>query len=169
MKKILSMLLALTMATSLVACGGEKKESQNNNSVTEKEQTETTDEEKNTDEEQVEESESSEDIKYADMIPDPEEIFKNGTVNVCVPDGGDSYMIRVREFTEEEGDEYIEQCENMGFTYVQMDTSSDDCRSLRLFTDDKKYSVYISLHSTDNYVDISCKKSDDELIERLSN
>lgn len=164
MKKILSMLLVLTITISLVACGGGETESKNDAATTKKEQTESTDKTENT-----EENESSDDIKYADMIPDPEEIFKNGTVNICIPDGGDSYMVRVYEFTEEEGGEYVERCKNMGFTYVQMDNTSNNCRSLRLFTDDKKYSVYISLHSTDNYVDISCKKSDDGLIERLSN
>lgn len=115
------------------------------------------------------ETENTDDIKYADMIPDPKDIFTEGEISIITPDGGDSYSFRVNGFTEDEGEQYIEECQNAGFTYSQMDTTnSDGVRSIRFFTEDKKYSVYVCTNVVNNYVDVVCKKSDQELIDRLS-
>lgn len=115
------------------------------------------------------ETENTDDIKYADMIPDPKDIFTEGEISIITPDGGDSYSFRVNGFTEDEGEQYIEECQNAGFTYSQMDTTnSDGVRSIRFFTEDKKYSVYVCTNVVNNYVDVVCKKSDQKLIDRLS-
>lgn len=159
MKKILSMLLALTMATSLVACGGEEKESQNNNSVTEKEQTETTDEEENIDEKQVEESESSEGIKYADMIPDPEEIFKNGEISIVDQDGGKAYILQVRNYTAEEYDTFVSGCKDMGFSDIKYDETNDGGKMFGAYTADGEYWVEALLGNESGIVSITCKQS----------
>ena len=46
-------------------------------------------------EEPTSETEATDDVKYADMIPDPNEIFANGQMSIITPDGGDSYSFRV--------------------------------------------------------------------------
>lgn len=120
-------------------------------------------------EDKASETEATDDVKYADMIPDPNEIFANGQMSIITPDGGDSYSFRVNGFTADEGEKYIEECKNLGFTYEQMDTTnSDGVRSIRFFTEDKKYSVYVCTNVDKDYVDVVCKKSDQELIDSLS-
>lgn len=171
MKKILSMLLALTMATSLVACGGEKKESQNNNSVTENEQTETTDEEEKTDEEPVEESEDTEEksventdemedddsveeyIDYTGMIPNPEETFTTGTIYL-LQGGGDKYMFQVEGYSDDEYDMYVSKCKEMGFSKVDYQNSSVSGKTFGAYSEDEKYFVdaFTSTSSGNAYV-----------------
>lgn len=120
-------------------------------------------------EEPASETETTDDVKFADMIPDPKDIFANGQMSIITPDGGDSYSFRINGFTADEGEKYIEECKNLGFTYEQMDTTnSDGVRSIRFFTEDKKYSVYVCTNVDKGYVDVVCEKSDQELIDRLS-
>ena len=107
MKK--NIIIALMATTLLLAgCSGNKTNSEVKDEPAKVETQENKDEVSGVkSKEPASETESTDDIKYADMIPEPKDIFANGEISIITPDGGDSYSFRVNGFTEDEGEQYI--------------------------------------------------------------
>lgn len=105
------------------------------------------------------ESEESSDIKYADMIPDPEKIFENGTISVVDKDGGKAYIFQVRNFEETEYETYVSLCKEMGFTDVSYETENDGGKMFGAYTEDGKYWVEVLLGNLNGILAVTCKES----------
>lgn len=104
--------------------------------------------------------ESSEvDIKYADLIPKPEDIFKNGDVSIIDSDGGSAYIFQVRNFEDEEYESYVSKCKEMGFTDVSYESENDGGKMFGAYTEDKQYWVEVLLGNDNGILAVTCKKS----------
>jgi len=98
------------------------------------------------------------DIKYADLIPNPNTIFSNGNITITDPDGGTAYKFQVTNFTIDEYTIYVSECKNMGFNDVSYENSHDDWSAFGAYTSDKKYWVQVNLDS-DNIIYVICQTS----------
>ena len=101
----------------------------------------------------------STDIKYADMIPDLETIFKDGTITVTDPDGGKAYMLEVTGYGDGEYESYIADCKDSGFTDISYETSHDRGKDFGAYTSDKEYWVQVNLDGENNVIYIICQQS----------
>lgn len=84
---------------------------------------------------------NSDEISYAKMLPPIEEIFKNGEIQVLDSDGGDSYILWVTNFTDDEYIKYVEQCKEYGFNDVSYEITGE---RFGAYTSDGKYWVQLS-------------------------
>lgn len=98
-------------------------------------------------------------VKYADMIPSPEECFKNGEVSIIDADGGKAYILQVRNFEDEEYELYISECKEMGFTNVSYETETDGGKMFGAYTEDGKYWVEVLLGNDSGILSITFKES----------
>ena len=110
-------------------------------------------------EESVSEVKSSDDIRYADMIPDPSEVFPNGSFLVLDEDGGKMYLFQItNNYTREKYDTYVEGCKEMGFTKVKYEINDDDgSKWFGAYTEDGKY--WVEVVDDLEKVSVTCKTS----------
>lgn len=97
--------------------------------------------------------------KFASMIPDPDKIFKNGDITITDPDGEEHYIFQITNFTEEEYDEYVSECKELGFDNITYDTKDDRGKYFGAYTQDGKYWVQTSLDSENNMIYVICQES----------
>ena len=98
-------------------------------------------------------------IKYADMIPSPEEYFKNGEVSIIDADGGKAYILQVRNFEDEEYKLYVLKCKEMGFTIVSYESENDGGKMFGAYTEDGKYWIEVLLGNDSGILSITCKEN----------
>lgn len=110
-------------------------------------------------EEPTSETEATDDVKYADMIPDPNDIFINGEISVVDQDGGKQYLFQVTNYTEDEVNTYIEGCKEMGFSEIKYDDTNDGGRMFGAYTEDGKYWVEVLMGNDSKIVAVTCKIS----------
>lgn len=110
-------------------------------------------------EEPASETETTDDVKFADMIPDPKDIFANGEISVVDQDGGKQYLFQVTNYTEDEVNTYIEGCKEMGFSEIKYDDTNDGGRMFGAYTEDGKYWVEVLMGNDSKIVAVTCKIS----------
>ena len=147
MKKIFVLIIAATMALTITACSSETPTDSEISSQLVTEGTSNI------------ESEEASDIKYADMIPNPEEVFKNGKISIIAKDGGSAYIFQVRGFEEAEYETYISMCKEMGFVDVSYETENDGGKMFGAYTEDRQYWVEVLLGNTNAILAVTCKES----------
>lgn len=108
-------------------------------------------------EEPASETETTDDVKFADMIPDPKDIFANGQIYINDLDGGKSYFFQVENYTEDEYDAYVQGCKDMGFTKIQYESENDGGKMFGAYTEDEKYWVEVLLGNKTNLISVTCK------------
>lgn len=99
------------------------------------------------------------DTKYADLIPKPEDVFKNGEVSIVDSDGGSAYIFQVRNFEDGEYESYISQCKEMGFTDVSYESENDGGKMFGAYTEDGTYWVEVLLGNDNGILAVTCKES----------
>ena len=102
------------------------------------------------------------DIKYADMIPDPESIFKTGTITIIVPDGEEAYAFRITNYVDGEYETYVQECKQMGFSDIQYEGANEGGKMFMAYTSNKEYYLEVFLGNDINAIDVSCKKADND-------
>lgn len=147
MKKIFVLIIAATMVLTITACSSETPTDSEISSQLVTEGTINI------------ESEEASDIKYADMIPNPEEVFKNGKISIIDKDGGSAYIFQVRGFEEAEYETYISMCKEMGFVDVSYETENDGGKMFGAYTEDRQYWVEVLLGNTNGILAVTCKES----------
>lgn len=129
-------------------------------SITESQNKNTTVENTESDESVAESEESLDsDIKYADLIPKPEDVFKNGEVSIVDSDGGSAYIFQVRNFEDGEYESYISKCKEMGFTDVSYESENDGGKMFGAYTEDGTYWVEVLLGNDNGILAVTCKES----------
>ena len=100
---------------------------------------------------------STDEISYANMIPDPLLIFVSGEMTVTDPDGGKAYMFFVTGYTQGEWSTYVEKCIELGFNDVQYNSETE----FGAYTEDGKYWVQLGIDNDPDteIVYISCQTS----------
>ena len=159
MKK--NLIIAL-MATKLLlaGCSGNKTNSEVKDEPAKVETQENKDEVSGVkSKEPASETESTDDIKYADMIPDPSEVFPDGSFLVLDEDGGKMYLFQItNNYTRDEYDAYVEGCKEMGFTKVKYEINDDDgSKWFGAYTEDGKY--WVEVVDDLEKVSVTCKTS----------
>ena len=147
MKKIFVFVIAATMILTITACSPETQTDSKMESQSTIEGTSS-----------IESVEVS-DIKYADMIPNPEEIFKNGEISIVDQDGGSAYIFQVRGFENAEYESYISMCKEMGFVDVSYETENDGGKMFVAYTEDGQYWVEVLLGNDNGILAVTCKES----------
>ena len=147
MKKIFLSIIAATMILTMPACSSETPIDSETGSQSTIEGTSNID------------SEEAPDIKYADMIPNPEEIFKNGEISIVDKDGGSAYIFQVRGFEDAEYESYISMCKEMGFVDISYETENDGGKMFGAYTEDGQYWVEVLLGNDNGILAVTCKES----------
>ena len=159
MKK--NIIIALMATTLLLAgCSGNETNSEVMDEPTKVETQENKDEVSGGEsKETASEAESTDDIKYADMIPDPSEVFPDGSFLVLDEDGGKMYLFQItNNYTRDEYDAYVEGCKEMGFTKVKYEINDDDgSKWFGAYTEDGKY--WVEVVDDLEKVSVTCKTS----------
>lgn len=101
----------------------------------------------------------SSDIKYADMIPEPKDYFKNGEISIVDQDGGNAYIFQVRNFQTKEYEAYVAKCKDMGFTDVSYESENAGGKMFGAYTKDSKFWVEVLLGNDNGILAVTCKKS----------
>lgn len=148
MKKILTVVIVCAFLFS--ACGSSE-------SITTNSETSSFVEEAQIEEETEVETEVSaiEDISYASMISNPNEIFSNGKIQVTDQDGGKAYIFQVSEYQDGEFEKYIAETKKMGFDKVSYETPE----SFGAYTQDKEYWAELHLDTKNEIIYVICNKS----------
>ena len=147
-KKFLASLVLCILVIQLVACGTPTSQ-ENITDMNQINDTETI--------EQPTETESD-DISFADMLPDHEMFFKNGNVTVIDSDGGTSYCISVMNITKDEYDSFVDACKTGSFSKVTFKGQE----MFQARTSDEMYYVSVQYwvesetDATQNSVNITC-------------
>ena len=159
MKK--NLIIALMATTLLLAgCSGNETNSEVKDEPAKVETQENKDEASEVEsEEPASETEATDDIKYADMIPDPYEVFSNGEVSIIDEDGGKQYLFQVTNYTVEEVNAYIDGCKEMGFNEIKYDDTNDGGKMFGAYTEDGKYWVEVLMGNDSKIVAVTCKTS----------
>ena len=147
MKKIFLSIIAATMILTMPACSSETPIDSETGSQSTIEGTSNID------------SEEAPDIKYADMIPNPEEIFKNGEISIVDKDGGSAYIFQVRGFEDAEYESYISMCKEMGFVDISYESENDGGKMFGAYTEDGQYWVEVLLGNDNGILAVTCKES----------
>lgn len=147
MKKIIIPMIATAMLLTMTACSSETSNDLNMRTQSTNETTV-----KN-------ETEEVPDIKYADMIPRPEEVFKNGEVSIVDKDGGKAYIFQVRGFEDAEYETYISMCKEMGFVDISYETENEGGKMFGAYTEDRQYWVEVLLGNDTGILAVTCKRS----------
>ena len=100
------------------------------------------------------ESSDENEVMYADMIPDPNEIFAEGSMSIIDSDGGERYSFQISNFTNDEYVSYVSECKELGFTDVLCDLET----KFEGYTSDNKYFVSVQLYENDDQrvVNVTC-------------
>lgn len=141
MKRIVVVFFVLLIICSAFGCSTEENTEPKNNETSAYDKT------------------STNEIKYADLIPDPKSVFKNGTISIIDPDGGKAYSFRVTGYKDGEFDSYISTCKDMGFINIENESENDGGKMFMAYTNDKEYYIRVFLGNEIEAIDISCKKS----------
>lgn len=162
MKRIIIFLATLIVMLSMVACSTDTSsdsvtEFQNESTTTENTESGESNNESEISSEAVEALET--DTKYADLIPKPEDVFKNGEVSIVDSDGGSAYIFQVRNFEDGEYESYISQCKEMGFTDVSYESENDGGKMFGAYTEDGTYWVEVLLGNDNGILAVTCKES----------
>ena len=112
-----------------------------------------------TSEQTSEPTESEPDVMYSEMIPDPNEIFKNGEIAVIDKDGGKAYIFQVRNYTDEEYQAYVSGCKELGFTDISYETENEGGKMFGAYTSDGEYWVQVLSGNETGILAVTCKKS----------
>ncbi len=99
MKKILTILLSLSLIFTFVACSNNESETPTD-------------------------SESTDRFSFSDMLPAINDYFKDGKVTIINPDDGDMYCISVKNVTEDEFTDYKIACRTGNFSDVSFSTKT---------------------------------------------
>lgn len=81
-------------------------------------------------------------ISYAAMIPNPEDYFKSGTIEVTDEDGGVMYAFSVHGFEQSEFEAYVDKCIEMGFDDANFNTDT----GYGAYTSDGMYWVSVEIN-----------------------
>lgn len=103
----------------------------------------------------VSSSSDIDDVSYSSMIPNPEEIFTNGIINITDEDGGTAYIFNVENYTEDEFHHFVEGCKEMGFTDIVYDLDAQ----FGAYSEDNEYWIQASIDETKNKIYIICQES----------
>lgn len=104
---------------------------------------------------EISSSSGVDDVSYSSMIPNPEEIFANGIINVTDADGGTAYMFNVENYTEDEFHQYVDGCKEMGFTNIVYDLDTQ----FGAYSEDDAYWVQASIDESKNKIYVICQES----------
>ena len=105
----------------------------------------------------ISESKDDTEIKYADLIPDPEVIFPNGSISVTDTDGGKAYIFEVSDFNDGEFDSYISRCKELGFDDISYETSHEKGKDFGAYSSDGMYWVQVNLDAEKNIIYVICQ------------
>lgn len=151
MKKITGVILIAFITIMMIGCSNSTTKTSNQedkNILNENSETEP-----------VTESESSEEIKYANMIPDPIEYFKNGEISIVDSDGGTAYIFQVRNFQDGEYEAYVDKCKEMGFSDISYESENDGGKMFGAYSGDGEYWVEVLLGNDNGILAVTCKES----------
>lgn len=105
----------------------------------------------------INESKDDIEIKYADLIPDPEVIFPNGSIYVTDSDGGKAYIFEVSDINDGEFEAYISKCKEFGFDDISYEMSHEKGKDFGAYSSDGLYWVQVNLDTEKNIVYIICQ------------
>lgn len=160
MKKIFVFVIAAAMMLTMNACSSGTQTDSATESQSKVETTSSAESEESTAElENDSQSKEVADIKYADMIPNPEEIFKNGEVSIVDKDGGSAYIFQVRGFEDAEYETYVSKCKEMGFVDIAYESENDGGKMFGAYTEDGQYWVEVLLGNDNGILAVTCKES----------
>ena len=100
----------------------------------------------------------NEDIKYAPLIPKPEDVFKEGKVTIIVKDGGELYSFRVKNYKDGEYEEYVAKCKEMGFDNIHSESETSGGKMFMAYDKNKKYYLQVFLGYEIEAIDVSCRE-----------
>lgn len=98
-------------------------------------------------------------VKYAEIIPKPEEYFKQGDITVVDEDGGKAYIFQVRNFQDGEYEAYVAKCKEMGFSDISYESENDGGKMFGAYTEDGTYWVEVLLGNDNGILAVTCKES----------
>lgn len=99
------------------------------------------------------------DIKYIEMIPDPESIFKTGKITVTDQDGGKAYIFNVTNYSDGEFESFVSGCKEKGFTDISYETSHEKGKDFGAYSSDGKYWVQVNLDTENKIIYVTCQQS----------
>lgn len=80
-------------------------------------------------------------VSYAAMLPDPFDIFQNGSITIDDSDGGDYYIFSVTDYTADEFNFFVQSLKNLGWT----DSVYDVEDAYGAYSSDGNYWIEISI------------------------
>jgi len=98
-------------------------------------------------------------IEYAKMIPDPKEYFPDAEITINDPDGGKMYAMQLTNYTKEEYDAYISECQTMGFDYIEYNVEYEGGADFGAYSTNGEYWVQVNLDDNNEVLYIVCNKS----------
>lgn len=98
-------------------------------------------------------------IKYADLIPKPEQFFLDGVISIIDQDSGNEYAFRVKNYNDGEYESYVAKCKEMGFSNIHYESENDGGKMFMAYTEDKNYYLEVFLGNEIKAIDVSCKKT----------
>lgn len=143
MKKIIAIVMALSILMVVTACGGASlgdsvDESSNDTIISSS---------------SYDSSASAQTIqKIADLLPDPSDFFNQGELTVVVEDDGDNYYIRVTNYKDGEYKAYINACKAGNFSSVHFEGEE----MFLAYSADQAYYLQVNLVSSVQSIDIIC-------------
>lgn len=102
---------------------------------------------------------STDEVKYANKIPDPADIFKTGNISVLDKDGGKAYIFRVENYQDGEYENYVAKCKEMGFSDVSYDSENDGGKMFGAYDTSGEYWVEVLLGNDSKNITVTCKES----------
>ena len=156
MKKLIFALLSVMMVAAMTSCAGEAPVS---SSQPLEESSSSIDNSQATQSAATVSSVASEEVSYAAMIPDPNEVFTNATITITDDDGGKAYIFNVTGYNDGEFDTFVTGCKDLGFTNVEYETTHDKGQDFGAYTEDGKYWVQVNLDSENEIIYVICQES----------
>ena len=92
-------------------------------------------------------------VSYVDMLPS-DDIFENGEFTIIDSDGGTMYAFYVSDYTDDEYDEYVSECKELGFNDIVYELDS----RYGAYSEDGKYWVQLCKESNGTLT-IICNES----------
>lgn len=103
-------------------------------------------------------SKEVETVKCEELIPNPKEIFTEGSVTTVNSNDKQCYY-RVTGYKDGEYETLIEECKKMGFTNIKFDGENKGGRVFMAYTEDKEYYLEVFYGYETKAIDIICKQS----------
>ena len=104
-------------------------------------------------------SEAEPQIKYSELIPDPQDYFPNGEISVILPDTGTTYLFQVRNYETTEYDAYVAACKELGFTNISYEFETTGGKMFGAYTEDDAYWVEVMMGYNNNIIAVTCQPS----------